>query len=359
MWTINNDTPFQAKGAIRLDPITSRTVWLVAIKATFDICDDHTLTLSRHPIEVLDTPVYRGKEGSRSLIYDSDLMGLKPRIDIILNASAYQPNNIAGTELEVGFFIDHWGKTLRIVGNRLWDRFLGTMVKTYAQPFTQKPIVYELAYGGIDEKAKPERQNHYHNPVGTGYAVKKSRLTGKYLPNIEYTDWPTKSGFKRNRCAGFGAIPNHWKPRIDYAGSYDKDWQESRSPYFPSDFNPLFFQSAPTDQQYDMLLGGEKVTLIHLMPEKSDYHFYIPRLRFELSTRFNSSLKRHKAEIKTLIIEPDDRRLILVWQSQLDCHGKDYQPKETTIQAKTEDLALLAAIQRHQQHDAPSDEIEN
>ena len=123
MWSITNETPFEAKGAVRLDHKTSRKMWLVAVKATFDILMDGTLSISDTQEEVLEEPVYRGEEGTSSLLYDSDLFGYKENVDVILNSSGYQTNGVPHKDLIVGVTIGNWGKSLKLIGDRLWDRF--------------------------------------------------------------------------------------------------------------------------------------------------------------------------------------------------------------------------------------------
>lgn len=342
MWSIKNDTPFAAKGAIRLGHKTARKLWLVAIKATFDIQEDGILVVSDKQEEIFEDPIFTGEEGISSLKYDSDLIGLKEKVDVILNGTAYQPGNKPDKDLLVGFQIGDREKSLKIVGDRLWDRFMGVTSKTMTQPFTQMAIQYENAYGGRDEEAGHQHlQCDHRNNVGKGYASKEKALHGKRLPNIEYPGFPAKANYKQNKVAGFGAIPNYLKPRIDHAGTYDEKWQTNRAPFFPSDFSPLFFQSAPEDQQLPYLFGGEKAALFNLMSGKPEFRFNLPELRFNLTTRIEDSMSGHETAIKTVIIEPDYPRLIIVWQSALDCHNNDHLVEMTYVECLNKNETTL------------------
>ncbi len=332
MRSITNETPFEAKGVIRLDPKTSRKMWLVAVKATFDIQDNGMLVVSDKQEEVFDDPIFTGEEGISSLKYDSDLFGLKEKVDLIVNGTAYQPGNNPDKELLVGFKIGSWSKSLKIVGDRLWDRFMGVTSKTMTQPFSHMAIRYENAYGGTDEETAQEHlRSDLRNNVGKGYALKEKSLHGKRLPNIEYPGFPTKANHKKNKVAGFGAIPNYLKPRVDYAGTYDEQWQTERAPFLPNDFSPLFFQSAPEDQQVPYLFGGEAAALFYLMAGKPEFRFHLPELRLHLTTRIGDATIEHDSAIKTIIIEPDHPRLMIVWQSALDCHNKDHLVETTQV----------------------------
>ncbi|MCG8337343.1 MAG: DUF2169 domain-containing protein [Proteobacteria bacterium] len=342
MWSINNETPFEAKGTVRLDHKTSHKIWLVAVKATFDIHMDGTLSISEIQEEVLEEPVYSCEEGSSSLIYDSDLFGYKDNVDVILNSSGYQPDGVPQKDLIVGVTIGNWGKSLKLIGDRLWDRFLGVTLKTDPQPFKKIAIQYENAYGGTDKKAKQDYLKSYNgNNIGKGYASKKRHLFSKRLPNIEYPDFPTKANYKKNKVAGFSAIPNYLKPRIDFSGTYDENWQSNRAPFFPEDFSALYYQSAPLDQQLPHLFGGEKVSLFNLIPNKSEFSFCLPELEFNLMTKTGDSIKQHKADIKTIVLEPDHPRVMITWQSFIDCHEKDHLVETTTVEVINHNVQLL------------------
>jgi hypothetical protein len=350
MWAILNETPFAAKGAIRLHPKTGRMIWLMAIKATFDLHEDESLTIAEQQEEVLEKPVYSGEKGVSSLLYDCDLPGLKEKVDLLLNGTAYQPGGKPASKLFVGFGIDRWSKTLKIVGDRLWDRFLGMTLVIGPDPFQKMAITYENAYGGMDEKAKPHLQCYQYNSVGKGYAAKQRKLFGKKLPTIEYPDFPTKANYKRNQVAGFGAIPDSWKPRIEHGGTYDEQWDQIRSPLLPQDFSPAFYQSAPKDQQLSYLSGGERVTLLNLMPNRSQFGFNLPQVEFRLFTRIRGSIAPHTAGLKTVIIEPDKPRLILVWHSAIECHNAQTRIETTTIEG---DIKQMKQPLHHQAKKQP------
>jgi hypothetical protein len=331
MWEIQNNTPFAAKGAIRLHPKTCRKVWLVAIKATFTLEEDGALSVAEQQEEVLDEPVYCGDEETSSLLYDSDLFGLKEKVDILVNGRAYQPGGKADTKLTVAVGVGNWSKVVQVVGKRLWDRFLGTTSVIDPDPFVSMGITYENAYGGTDPTAKPHLQTEPRNPAGKGYAAVKSGLHGKELPNIEYPDYPTKAAPDKNRVAGLGAIPVSWKPRSDFAGTYDQSWQQTRAPFFPLDGKAEYFQSAPLDQQLDGVGGGAQVVLYHLLAKQARCSFRLPDVSFALQTAIGRSRHPHQAALRTLILEPDHPRLILVWQSAIDCQDKHQQVACTDI----------------------------
>ncbi|MBU2511433.1 DUF2169 domain-containing protein [bacterium] len=313
---------------------TNRKMWMVAVKATFDLQVDGSLSISENQMEVLDEPVYFGDENESSLQYESDLVHPKERIDVILNATGYQQNDEVGNGLIVGFVISGLKKFLRIKGDRLWYRLLGIPFTTSPQTFKRQPIRYEYAYGGKDAKAKLAYHFDFRNTVGTGYSRRAFGVSGKRLPNIEYSKFPAKARFKRNRPAGFGVIAPHWYPRNRYVGTIDEKWEQERAPLLPDDFSPLYFQCAPEDQQLDFIDGGEEVILYNLLPRKMEFSFKLPYLSFSFATRIDNSVLNHPGALQTIIIEPDDNRLIMVWLTKIDCHEKENRIDKTWIECK-------------------------
>ncbi len=294
-------------------------VWLVAAKATFDIGENGEVTVSDEQQPVYSTPVYRDNDNPSSLIYESDLVP-KEKTDLLLNATAYTPNDGRVNQIDVGITLGKWRKILRVYGKRRWFRTLGVLSKTDALNFDKIPVIYENAYGGKDAGAKPDPLAfEKRNPVGFGYVKKVSSLTGHLVPNIEFSDAPTRKKPKKNRVAGFGPIPVDWEPRIKHAGTCDEEWKNSRFPLLPLDFNPDFYQCAPEDQILNDVLGGETVELKNLTTPIPFLQFTLPKIEIYFHTLMDDAYTDHVGKLQTIIIEPDASRLIMVWLSKLNC----------------------------------------
>nr|MCH9682461.1 DUF2169 domain-containing protein [Deltaproteobacteria bacterium] len=212
--------------------------------------------------------------------------------------------------------------TVVAVGDRQWiDAAVGATTRPV--PFVTMPLRYERAYGGQDIE-DPNRW-HPHNPAGIGYAKRKHKLTGTPAPNLRGLGRPI------DEVAGFGAIDRSWQPRLDRAGTYDAQWQQDRMPLYPVDFDETFFQVAPADQITEQpLRGGEPVALINMTPEGS-LVFDVPKMRPAFRTFFGDGQIEHKAVLHTLIIEPEHRRLQLVWHTALPCHPRVHDLVATDV----------------------------
>lgn len=341
MWQLDNRTPFAAeRGWVRDRDGTE--IWLVAVKATFDIQPDGTLQVSKTQPPVLRAPEYAGEPGKSSIKYESDLVLTKKTTDIIVVGHACAPAGQAVTELDVGLRVGPVQKVLRVFGDRYWGAFGATS----PEPFDRMPLVYERAYGGRDlQSDAPDKDWEWRNPVGTGFAVSGAHATGLRLPNIEQPADLIGSWRDRPAPAGFGVIASDWQPRAGLAGTYDEHWMKTRQPLLAEDLDDRYFQSAPVDQQApEFLRGGEPVVLLNMTPG-GPLRFFLPKVYLGFETRFyDGGREVHKQRrLHTVILEPDVMRVSVVWHSALPCHFKVQKLERTTVTLKT-DLSTGAPL---------------
>lgn len=346
MWQVDNRTPFAAeRGWVR--DRDGAEVWLVAVKAAFDILPDGTTAVAKEQPPVLRIAEHHGEPGKSSVKYDADLLLTKKTTDVIVVGHAHAPQGMAVTQTDVGFKVGSVQKVLRVFGDRTWD---GKGI-TEPQHFQKMPLVYERAYGGVDSKSEtPEKDWEWRNPVGTGFAVSSHNAAGLTLPNIEDPKALIGSWDDHPAPAGFGAIASHWQPRVAFAGTYDDHWMKTRQPLLAEDLDDRFFQCAPADQQAPQFLrGGESVVLLNLSPQ-GRIQFSLPKLYLGFETRFyDGSREVHqKRALHTVILEPDHEagpRVSLVWHSALPCHFKVQKLERTVITLKTDVSASGPATQ--------------
>jgi hypothetical protein len=107
-------------------------------------------------------------------------------------------------------------------------------------------------------------------------------------------------------------------PRRALAGTYDEQWARTKKPLLPDDYNPAYALSSPEDQRLDKpLIGGERVELVNMTPD-SRLTFEIPRVSLQFTALFGRRREPQAAcNLTTLLVEPDQHRLALVWQSTL------------------------------------------
>jgi hypothetical protein len=330
VWALDNTTPFAANRSWVRDR-DGAEVWLVAVKSTFTINLDGTTTVADDQVDVCLAPKFLGEPAKSSLLYDLDLPRTKVTTDIILNGHAYAPGGAPITKLQVGFRVGNLSKSLWLTGDRFWKNSLLGVALGPAQPFVKMPLTYERTYGGTDEKAEKAKWDP-RNPIGTGVAARSHNLVGRRAPNI-YSH-SSFDRFHQQEPAGFGAIPGHWLPRVKFAGTCDAKWEAERAPLLPEDFDDRFYQCAPADQQtVQFLKGGEEVELLNLT-RGAHLTFYLPRVILGFETDFGSEQVRHRANLHTVVLEPDFPRVLMVWHTSLPCHPKVMKLRKTRIVQK-------------------------
>ncbi len=337
MWTVGNLTPFATGSTAVIDKHGARH-WVVAVKATFSILPDGSTEIADEQPEPLLMPEYFGEPGASSLRYEADLVDGKPGTDVLVLGTAYAPEGKPCTKMNVGLRFGSLQKSLTVYGDRVYERNRAGLPEVSAPvPFLEMPIVYERAFGGFDqEDPNPQLQKMFFpNPVGCGVAAKSSRLLGKPVANIEFPD----GAHRKNEAPGFGPLCSYWDPRRRYQGTYDGAWVQSQKPLLPLDYDPRINMCAPVDQQVEPHLrpGGVEVMLVGLT-RGGRLGFRLPDPYFGFRTHFGSYTKRppveHRAQLHTVIIEPDYPRVSMVWHTRLSCGNAIDDIDQTTVEEK-------------------------
>lgn len=315
MWLLKNKTSYAAESNWIRDPHGVHW-WLVAVRATFSLDPGGRLRLADEQRPPALLPEYVGEPGTSSLRSDSDLLGLKPTTDILVLGSAHAPGGRPVPSVPVVLRVDALEKQLVVHGERVYYDGVAGLTTTAPRAFVTRPIQYELAFGGCDV-SDPDPSRHWmdeRNPVGRGFGPRRASLVNAPAHAIEY---PSGNPATRGP-AGFGPVDAAWLPRRTLAGTYDARWVETKKPLLPDDYDPAFNLSAPVDQRPARpLQGGERVGLLNLSPEGT-LVFELPRIRLSLATRFGPYRTPHDPpRLATVSIEPDERRVSMVWQSAL------------------------------------------
>ena len=325
MWEVENGTPFQASG----NWVRARDgaeVWLVAVRCAFDIHPDGSTFVAKKQESPVLAPEFLGDPATSSLKYDSDFQLTKPTTDVILHGHAYAPGQTPTTQIDVGLRVADITKSLRVTGVRKYEKGLAGLGMSPPEPFVRSPIRYERSRGGTEPQppANPQRSKiDMHNPVGAGLVP----APGAMAPSIEYADRRSTS-----HPPGFGPIPAHWQPRVSHGGTYDEAWQKHRMPLYPQDLDDRFFLCSPEDQRpKHFLRGGERVDLANLTPS-GRLSLLLPRVAFRFETTFRGRASvTHRGSLHTIILEPDEPRVVLVWHTAIQAHADVYRLQTTYI----------------------------
>lgn len=334
MLQLTNKTPFDSQIMLTSDK-NGADVVVLGVKATFSILPEVAIAKEQVPLILEDQ--YLGDPLTTSLKYASEMLMPKPGADLVLNGHAYAPNGQKTGVVDTLLSVGQLSKTLRVFGDRLWIHG----GQSEPQTFEKIPLIYENAYGGVHhfQPDKPIAADSAlavsENPIGKGFIGKRSNkdMIGQHLPNIEDPRQLIRTPYDKPRPTGYGYIPSSWAPRKNFAGTYDQQWTKTRAPFLPTDFDERFFLSGSEGLSLERqtFKGGEAVRLINLMEGYADVQCHLPVC--PLSAKFKFEMQWHDADmpIETILIEPDENRLIIIWKTHFLCNKKPLKVSEVSV----------------------------
>jgi len=338
MWSLVNRTHYAAdRGWIR--DKHGAEIWVVAVKATYDVAADGSLSLAADQVPVFGGPMKDAASGE--LRYETDLGPPKSGTDVVLIGSAHSPTGAPVTELRVAFQVGSLMRAAMVYGDRLWRKTLLGHSPGRPEPFVSMPLSYARAFGGDGGDEAPDTTGT-GNPLGRG--IMRPGDDRFLMPNVEDFHQHLSTPGDRPPVAAFGPVPDHWLWRLRHAGTYDDHWFEHRRPLLPQDVDERSWRIAPPAQQLaSPLKGGEPVALLNLIRPGfcagSRLQFELPRLSLGFETRFyDSSVERSRSSIHTLILEPEWPRVTVVHHMSLPCHPKVNLLDRTIISEKRRPL---------------------
>ena len=317
---LNHNTVFDHQ-ALPLYGVSGHQLTVI-IKGTFDF--DGTPCAAQTPIAFADQPY---DDATGDLRYESDIVAFKPNTDVVLVGSALAPEGKPVTDMDVSLKIGPIEKRLKIFGERLWNH-AGLLSRRYkitaAKPFTTLPLRYKDAFGGIDPLTSAYCE---HNLSGKGYYAKKTKAdpVGKPLPCIEDPAHLIRNIKDHPMTAGFGFFHRAWQPRAGFAGTYDEQWRQLRSPLPPVNFDPRYNNSAHPDLQVDgYLTGNEPVELLNLTPQGAT-RFSLPGITplCAIQKTPGAQAVTLPAALDTVFIDTDNGLFNLVWRAGLPIDQPD------------------------------------
>lgn len=313
MLQLDNQTPFKAAIAVLPDRFGVDTLYVV-VKATVTLRPNLSLAPEQVPPTMADE--YYDEPASSSLRSASEMHIGKPGTDVLLVGHAYARDERPIARIQVSLSVAERRSQVLVTGDRTWS----DGKPTNPIPFTTMPLVWERAYGGVhrmsDRVLAEER-----NPVGCGFAGECSadEMQQHPVPNLEDPAAPLQKLGQLSTPSCFAPISSAWLPRRAYAGTYDENWQRTRAPYLPADFDARFLQCASGELSFSRYLqGGEPVQISGVTPD-APISFVLPVSPLNVEVIVAGSAQRPPANLETLLIEPDQNRACLTWRAAVPC----------------------------------------
>lgn len=324
MFNLINNTEFAASTALLMDQ-RGDNLAVVAIKATFALpFGEKTIGLSADQFLPLNMEEYYDSPENSGIKYPADLVPGKRNTDVGVAGTVYSRTGKPVERMEASVQVGSLYKKIQVYGNRRWTKnlFSPGYKKTRPEPFDRMPLSCDRIFGGKDIDKKEQILEYAPNPHGTGFIINKDHVGASKLPNFEdpeqrITSWKTKP-----RPAHFGFANPAAVHRVAWAGTYDDTWRKKQFPLYPMDLDLRFFNCAqPELIANGFLKGGETVILRHLSPDgliRFKLPSYTIQLDFCLGQKtFHKKTDHKKAELYTLMIEPDRNRFYMAWGASI------------------------------------------
>jgi hypothetical protein len=314
--SIENETPLQLEQLALADE-ELRPMLVLVVKATYDIGPEG-LVLAEEQVPVNVTGEAWGEPGESSYKYEPEVALFKVATDVALVGHAHAPEKDS-REVLVGLQVGPVKKVVRVVGDRVWYRGLGSISATRPLPFERIPLVYERAFGGWDRTDPARPAFEPRNPVGVGFRASPRHFEENLrLPNLEDPAQPLQRFGQVVAPMGFGFISPHWQPRAALAGTYDEVWDKQRRPLLPKDFDRRFFNAAsPGLVVPGYLHGGEPVILTHAS-RRGRLSFALPRVTPRVTVQLADSRDAQpELRLDTVIVDTDVHRVFLLWRANV------------------------------------------
>ena len=284
-----------------------RFVLTVVCKATYTLTPEVSpLAAEQEGINERDN--HWDDDPRRSVDAPGDLAPFKPRADVLLVGYAYAPRKTPVVSLKARLIVGAVDKTIEVFCQRLWT--LEGALRLGAR-WSKMPLRYERAAGGPDT----------WNPVGVDSDARPDTYGQRVVPNLQPPELHLSQPGNVIRPVGFGPLSASWLIRRERLGERAPSWGDSGPLEFPlvdDEFDALFFQAAPLDQQVDTLREDERIVLENLHPEHARLVTSLPGVKplafIEIPGRAASELS---FVADTLWIDTARGICTLTWRAQV------------------------------------------
>lgn len=339
-----------------LPRIQADSVAYALVKRTYEIRGTRCLPRPPEPLH----HDLRDEEAQPRIVPDTDFWPVKYATDVVVRGSAYARDGRPVDRMLVSVAVEGHRKQLAVFGEReiTWNDS-GTPHVGPPQPFTEMPLTWENAYGGIDFRVPvPEMDGpgqqvvlevdhpglYPRNPFGRGYLVEAGEVPEMTMPPLEDPrDLLTAERLVVGDARLWYRQPLPWCfdwthpvmfPRVVFVGGRADAWypgpEDAQMPEVArgflepgyrstlgeagifSDRGLRFLQGASHGLTFPRLPDGARVTLEGMHPERPVLTFEVPRApRLELL--MDGSRRRLTPRTHHVVCRPAEGRLSVVW----------------------------------------------
>jgi hypothetical protein len=297
-----------------------RNVLVVILKYTYRADRfDRMVAMEDEPAEVDFVDTYHGDDPAKSSIRrPSQLFDQKPGTDVVLLGHAHPPRGSASaTHVDVSLRVGRLAKVVRAYGLRVWQTgTAGGLKPGPARPIREPvPLIYELAWGGLDVSDETKPVGEARNYIGRGVARDPKELI--HTPAAQLEDPAHPIDGRNNVPSAYNPIHRHWMPRRQYAGTYDQAWMDTRMPILPEDFDVRYHVCVAPDQWSEIPLRGDEAMEVTGATPEGLWRFQLPRVAPGFASVQGGQRSEHRTHLDTILIDADEKRVELTWRTAI------------------------------------------
>ena len=302
-------------------------IGVAVAKAAFGLAPDGGLITVRPAPELDYEDTFEGDPATTPLTGEQDLAPSKTGTDILIHADAHSPTGKPLADWSVGVSIpDRLNYNFQVRGPSQWESGLLGWRMSDPEPVTTVPLSYSYAFGGpaMGDPEVKDPDVYMMNPAGKGFSTPET-LGGKSpfpAPQIgELGEFMANDVSKEMMVHGVGPIAKPWLPRRSLAGTFDEDWEKTRHPRMPQDYDLGFWNAAHPRLQVRPFLNGDEVITLHGMtPGGADRSIALPGIKVMLAATGSDVSKNHTMKLDTVNIDisdpdPSNHTLKLLWRA--------------------------------------------
>lgn len=232
----------------------------------------------------------------------NDFVPFKTRPEVLLVGSAFAPRKSRVGRLVARLVVGEVDKQIEVHADR-WMTRDGEIMP--GAPFERMPLGWDRAAGGPGT----------NNPIGipTGTRDERGR---RRLPNLQPIGAHVTSQDDPVEPVGFGPIPAAWPSRKQLLGPSSQSLLTKRwfDEPLSDDFDPAFFNAAPSDQRVEALPADLHLVLENLTPIAPRFVTNLPRVEPSIIIERGVSRQALHPLVDTLLVDTDRGICTLTWR---------------------------------------------
>jgi hypothetical protein len=294
---LQNETPYPAK-LVRMTVDDDRLAASVALRVTYEWANGRFV-----PAEEQDWVLSAAPWDTPYGVMPGDELFYRDGVDVFILGAARPPRGETASVLDVQVRLGEWSHSIRVFGNRIWQRGVAGLVPSPPAPISSVALSLENAFGGQmtwDGLTIPYGQN----PRGKGFYADAASAIGQPLPNIEdpaalITKWDDQPG-----PVGIGICPPDFAGRMLAMTDMEAQQFNFSARFYNAAFPAMI---APRAAPGDIL----SVRGISAAPE---FHIALPEQTFQVTLTFDDEVIERVLQIDQVGLEFQRGRMFISYR---------------------------------------------